>query len=87
MRPVGILDGQGLNPAAFFAPMTPLNFTDDELQDAAQAARVASHQADTDAERQSNPRIKAMFDGTARRFSELATKFERARGSPKSPQS
>src|SRR5690349_2007842 len=48
--------------------MIHLDFTDDELQDAAQAARVASVQADKDAERQSNPRIKAMFDGTARRF-------------------
>ncbi|MBC8027374.1 MAG: hypothetical protein H7Y89_15375 [Steroidobacteraceae bacterium] len=59
--------------------MSTLNFTDDELQDAADAARLASEQADKDADRQSSPRIRAMFDGSARRFAELARKFERAR--------
>jgi hypothetical protein len=61
--------------------MSTLDFTDDELQDAAEAARLASEQADKEAERQSSPRIKAMFDGSARRFRELANKFERARRS------
>jgi chromosome segregation ATPase len=69
----------GTADARHIPRMIHLDFTDDELQDAAQAARVASVQAEKDAERQSNPRIKAMFDGTARRFSELAAKFERAR--------
>jgi hypothetical protein len=73
----------GRNIARQISRMIHLDFTDDELQDAAQAARVASVQADKDAERQSNPRIKAMFDGTSRRFAELAAKFERARGSPR----
>ena len=59
--------------------MNPLILTDDELQDAAQAARIASVQAEGDAERQSNPRIKGMFDSSARRWRELAEKFERAR--------
>jgi hypothetical protein len=59
--------------------MTPLNLTDDELQDAAQAARLASVLADKDAEKQTNPRIKAMFDASARSFKELANKFEQAR--------
>ncbi len=62
-----------------FRAMTPLNLTDDELQDAAQAARIASEQAEKDAERHTNPTIRSMFDGTARRWRELADKFERAR--------
>lgn len=61
--------------------MSTLNFTDDELQDAAEAARLASDQADKDAEKQSSPRVKAMFDGSARRYRELANKFENARRS------
>ena len=59
--------------------MTALNLTDDELQDAAQAARLASVQAEKDADRQSNPSIKSLLDGSARRWRELAAKFERAR--------
>jgi hypothetical protein len=59
--------------------MNTLNFTDDELQDAAQAARIASIQAETDADKQSSPRVKALFDSSARRWRELAEKFERAR--------
>jgi hypothetical protein len=59
--------------------VTALNLTDDELQDAAQAARLASVQAEKDADRQSNPSIKSLLDGSARRWRELAAKFERAR--------
>lgn len=59
--------------------MNTLQFTDDELQDAAEAARLASEQADKEAEKQNSPRVRAMLDGNARRFSELAKKFERAR--------
>jgi hypothetical protein len=59
--------------------MSNLDFTDDELKDAAEAARLASEQADKEAEKQNSPRIKAMFDGSARRFRELSMKFERAR--------
>ena len=59
--------------------MSALDFTDDELKDAAEAARLASEQADKEAEKQNSPRTKAMFDGSARRFRELANKFERAR--------
>jgi hypothetical protein len=36
-------------------------------------------QAEKDAEKQSNPTIKGMFDSSARRWRELAAKFERAR--------
>jgi hypothetical protein len=65
--------------AAKFRVMTPLNLTEDELQDAAQAARIACVQAENDSEKQSSPRVKAMFDSSARRWRELAEKFERAR--------
>jgi hypothetical protein len=63
----------------FLAPMKTLNLTDDELQDAVQAARIASVQAEKDAERQSNPQVKGLFDSSARRWRELAAKFEKAR--------
>ena len=63
----------------FLTPMKTLNLTDDELQDAVQAARIASVQAEKDAERQSNPQVKGMFDSSARRWRELASKFEKAR--------
>jgi len=59
--------------------MPPLNLTDDELQDAAIAARIASAQADLEAERHVNPKIRSMHDSCARRWRELAEKFERAR--------
>jgi hypothetical protein len=64
---------------AKFRAMTPLNLSDDELQDAAQAARIASVQAESDSDKQSSPRVKAMFDSSARRWRELAKKFETAR--------
>jgi hypothetical protein len=76
---VEVLDGKAVFLAAEFSAMNPLNLTDDELQDAAQAARIASVQAETDAEKQSSPRVKSMFDSSARRWRELAEKFERAR--------
>lgn len=59
--------------------MSTIQFTDEELQDAAEAARLASAQADKEAEKQNSPRIRAMWDASARRFAELAKKFERAR--------
>jgi hypothetical protein len=59
--------------------MPHINLSPDELQDAAQAARVAAAQAEKDAEKQSSPSIRAMFDSSARRFRELAERFERAR--------
>ena len=59
--------------------MNSLNLTDDELQDAAQAARIASVQAETDADKQTSTRIRSMFESSARRWRELADKFERAR--------
>ena len=78
-----MLDGRASGGAAVFRAMTPLNLTDDELQDAAQAARIACTQAEKDAEKQSNPTIRGMFDSSARRWRELAAKFERARVRPR----
>jgi hypothetical protein len=82
---VQILDGRPKKLAAEFSGMNALNLSDDELQDAAQAARIACVQAEHDAERQSNPRIKSMFDSSARRWRELANKFERARAAGMRP--
>ena len=59
--------------------MNPLELTDDELLDAAEAARIACAQADKEAEKHINPTIRSMFDGSARRWRELARKFEAAR--------
>jgi len=69
----------GFSRQVNFIAMNPLNLTDDELQDAAQAARIASAQAETDADKQSSPRVRSMFENSARRWRELADKFERAR--------
>jgi hypothetical protein len=59
--------------------MSSLKLDDDDLRDAAQAARLASVQAERDAAQQTNPGVRATFDGTARRFRELAARFEQAR--------
>jgi hypothetical protein len=59
--------------------MHPLNLTDDELQDAAEAARVASELAELDAEKHSAVKVQSSLHSVARRFRELAEKFERAR--------
>jgi len=69
----------GIFGVAKFRAMTPLNLSDDELMDAAQAARIACVQAENDSDKQTSPRVKAMFDSSARRWRELAEKFERAR--------
>jgi hypothetical protein len=51
----------------------------DELQQAAQAARIGAVQAETDASNQSSPTVRANFEGSARRYRDLATKLEQAR--------
>lgn len=61
--------------------MPTLDLSDNELQNAAQAARVARQQATDDASKQSNPSVRSIFETTARRFAELAAKFEQARKS------
>lgn len=55
--------------------LAAMNLTDDERQAAAQACRVAAHQAETDAAKQSNPGVRATFEETAKRFRRLAAKF------------
>jgi hypothetical protein len=59
--------------------MPSVNLCDDELQDAAQAARIASELVEKDAEKESNLKVRGMFENAARRFRELADMFERAR--------
>jgi hypothetical protein len=59
--------------------MPTLDLEDEELRDAAKAAWLASLEAEKDAETQSNAKVRAMFDNAARRYRELAEKFERAR--------
>jgi hypothetical protein len=59
-----------------------LTLTDDELRDAAQAARLAAAQAQSDAAVQPNPRISRTFAESVERFTRLAAKFEQVRRAP-----
>jgi len=56
-----------------------ITLTNEELRDAAQAARLAAHRAQEDAAAQPNPRISATFKADVERYAALATKFELAR--------
>jgi hypothetical protein len=73
------LDGRAGKMLGRLRAMPTLDLTDTELQSAAQAARIAAAQAEQDAEKQSSPGVRASFEGTAKRFRELAAKLERAR--------
>jgi hypothetical protein len=79
VRPAGHWMDEGRVDLAFFAPMRAVHFEDDELRDAAEAARVACVHAEHEAEKQSNAKVRAMWDSAARRYRELAERFERAR--------
>lgn len=59
--------------------MPTLELTDSELQSAAQAARIARHQALTSAAAQDNPSTRAVFKTDAEHFEALAAKLEQAR--------
>jgi hypothetical protein len=59
--------------------MPDVTLSTDELRDAAMACRIAAHQAEHDAARQDNPRLKASFVEGAQRYLTLAAKFESAR--------
>jgi hypothetical protein len=59
--------------------MPDITLSNDELQSAAMACRVAMALAECDAAGQDNPRIKASFAESANRYLTLAAKFERAR--------
>jgi hypothetical protein len=55
----------------------------DDLRAVAMACRIGARQAEQDAERQDNPKIKASFAAHAARYSALAPRFENARESPR----
>jgi hypothetical protein len=59
--------------------MPLIELSDDELSDAAQAARLAAAQAQKDAAAQSNPRISATFAESVERYTRLSVKFDSAR--------
>jgi hypothetical protein len=59
--------------------MPLIELTDDELRDAAMAARIAAMRAEQDAAAQANPRIKATFADGVARYATLGKKFEQAR--------
>jgi hypothetical protein len=59
-----------------------LTLTDEELRDAAQAARLAAHRAQQDADAQPNPRINATLARDAERYRLLGEKFEAAKRTP-----
>jgi uncharacterized protein YhaN len=59
--------------------MPSIDLTDAELQNAAQAARVAAAQAEHDAARQASSSMRPHFDASAKRYRALSEKFEQAR--------
>jgi hypothetical protein len=59
--------------------MPAIDLTPDELQQAAQGARMGAVQAEKDAAQQSSPTVRANFEAIARRYRELAVKLEQAR--------
>jgi chromosome segregation ATPase len=65
--------------ARHLPPMPTLHLEDEELRDAAQAARLASVETEIEADKQVSATARAMYDSAARRYRELADKFERAR--------
>ena len=60
-------------------PMPPLNLTDLELADAAQACRAMAHQDGERAKKIDNPTLRGPMQDTANRYAALAKKFESAR--------
>lgn len=59
--------------------MPDITLSDDELRDAAQAARIGARQAERDADAQLNPRIKQTLIDSVRRYTALGERFENAR--------
>jgi len=57
-----------------------VTLTDEELRDAAQAARLAARQAERDALAQQNPRIHQMFAADGERYRLLSEKLQAAAG-------
>jgi hypothetical protein len=59
--------------------MPTIELSTDELRRATQACRIGAAQAQQDADRQDDGRIKTCFIEAAERYSTLASKFESAR--------
>jgi hypothetical protein len=59
--------------------MPDVTFSNDELQAVAMACRIGAAQAQQDADRQDNPRLKATFTEAAARYAALAARFEHVR--------
>lgn len=60
--------------------MPLFHFTDTDLRDAAKACRAMAYQDEERAKQMGNPGIRQQFIESARRFTELAAKLEKARG-------
>jgi hypothetical protein len=58
--------------------MPTVDLTDEELRDAAMAARFASIQAQRDNDAQPNPRISQAYAASTARYTALGERFERA---------
>jgi len=59
--------------------MPSMELATDEMRTAAMACRIGAAQAQQDAERQDNPRLRATFAEAAERYTALAARFENAR--------
>lgn len=59
--------------------MSILELSDAELQNAAQACRIAARQAEGDAEKQASSSMRPHFIASAKRYQDLAEKLERTR--------
>jgi hypothetical protein len=77
-----ILHRRGAAPAAKFAAMPP-QLTDYELETIARACRALAHREGEDAEKISDPALRAPVQQRARCAAALAERFERA-GKPRS---
>ena len=56
--------------------MPQIDLSDSELQNAAQAARVAAAQAESDSAKQTNPGARKLFELSARSYRALSERFE-----------
>jgi hypothetical protein len=62
--------------------MPSIDLTDSDLQQAAQACRIAARQAEQDAVGQAGSSMRSHFDDSAKRYQTLSEKFEQARKTP-----
>lgn len=71
------LDGQAWSARACDMPL--MDLTDAELATAAQACRAMAHQEGERAKKLENPSVRGPIDAAAKRYAELAKKFEATR--------